>query len=161
MTRNDAYISALAYGTGTYVQPQFNTVTVPAFSYEHSNVVAAIIAEAELGNADAVSIRLPLPEAVAENEAFALCARYTENSNTYRYVLYKPDWFDGILWPEYTGQKLGADAVLEIWTLDSLSPCEGDEFTLTVGPLNFQAAGQIATCGQIQGTDTTLTLTEI
>ena len=113
MTRNDAYISALAYGQGTYVQPAFNGVVIPAFSYAHTYIVAAIV-------------------------------------------------FDGILFPSYAGQKLGADAVLEIWALDSYSPCVADEdIELTVGPLTFQAAGRIATCGQIEGTTTTLTATVI
>lgn len=162
MTRNDAYISALQYGQGTYVQPAFGAVVIPAFSYAHTYIVAAIVAEYELNNTDAVSVRQPLPDVVVENETFSLCARYTENSVTYRYVLYKPAWFDGILFPAYAGQKLGADAVLEIWTLDSYSPCVADEdIELTVGPLTFQAAGQIATCGQIQGTTTTLTATVI
>lgn len=161
-TRNDAYISALQYGTGQYIQPQLNTVVIEAFSYTHAYTVAAIIAEYPLENTVEVSVRLPLPDVVADNETFALCARYTEGSTTFRYVLYKPDWFDGILFPAYSGQKLGISAVLEIWSLDDISPAVADEdIELTVGPLNFQTPGQIATCGQIQGTTTTLTGTVV
>lgn len=161
-TRNDAYISALQYGTGQYIQPQFNTAVIEAFSYTHVYTVAAIIAEYPLENEDAISIRLPLPDVVADNETFALCTRYTTATATVRYVLYKPNWFDGILFPAYTGQKLGASAVLEIWSLDDISPAVADEdIELTIGPLNFQTPGQIATCGQLQGTTTTLTATVI
>ena len=161
-TRNDAYILALQYGTGEYIQPQFNTAVIPAFSYTHTYTVSAIIAEYPLGNTDAVSIRLPLPADVEDNETYALCARYTENSTTFRYVLYKPAWHGGILFPAYTGQKLGAAAVLEVWSLDDLSPAVADaDIELTVGPLNFQTPGQIATCGQIQGETTTLTGTVV
>ena len=106
-TRNDAFISALQFGTGQYVQPQFNTAVIPAFSYAHAYTVSAIIAEYPLANTDAVSIRLPLPATVEDNETYALCARYTENSTTFRYVLYKPAWHGGILFPPIPGQSLG------------------------------------------------------
>ena len=159
-TRNDAFVQALQYGTGQYIQPQFNTAVIEAFSYTNAYTVAAILAEYPLENEDAISIRLPLPDVVVDNETFALCARYTTATATVRYVLYKPTWFDGILFPAYTGQKLGASAVLEIWSLDDITPAVADEdIELTIGPLNFQTPGQIATCGPIEGTTTTLTAT--
>lgn len=161
-TRNDAYIPALQYGEGVYIQPQFNTAVIPEFSYAHAHAVATIVAEYPLENTSAVSIRLPVPEAVESNETFGLCARYTEGATTFRYVLYKPAWYDGILFPEYTGQKLGASATLEVWALANITPAEIDEdIELTVGPLVLQSPGQIATCGQIQGETTTLTATVI
>ena len=160
--RTDAYIPALQYGTGTYIQPAFNTLVIPEFSYTNSYIVSAILAEYAVGNSSAFSIRLPLEDNVVDAESFALCARYTENGQTYRYVLHKPAWFGGILFPAYTGQKLGPSAYLEIWSLDDLTPAEVDgDINLRTGPLTFQAPGQIATCGQIQGTTTTLAATII
>jgi len=120
-TRNDAYISALQYGTGQYIQPQFNTAVIEAFSYTHVYTVAAIIAEYELENTVEVSIRLPLPDVVADNETFALCARYTEGSLTVRYVLYKPDWFDGILFPAYTGQRTAAFTPMQAQAMQNVA----------------------------------------
>lgn len=161
-TRNDAFVQALQFGDGVYIQPQFNTAVIPEFSYGHTETVATILAEYPLENTSAVSIRLPLPQAVTENETFGLCARYTEGSTTFRYVLHKPAWYDGILFPEYTGQKLGPSATLEVWALANISPAAIDEdIELTVGPLIFQTPGQIATCGQLQGESTTLTATVI
>ena len=161
-TRNDAFVQALQFGDGVYIQPQFNTAVIPEFSYGHTETVATILAEYPLENTSAVSIRLPLPQAVTENETFGLCARYTEGSTTFRYVLHKPAWYDGILFPEYTGQKLGPSATLEVWALANITPAEIDEdIELTVGPLVLQSPGQIATCGQIQGETTTLTATVI
>lgn len=161
-TRNDAFIQSLQFGEGVYIQPQFNTAVIPEFSYAHAEVVATILAEYPLENPTAVSIRLPLQDAVTENETFGLCARYTEGSTTFRYVLYKPAWYDGILFPEYTGQKLGPSATLEVWALANITPAAIDEdIEVTIGPLIFQTPGQIATCGQIQGETTTLTATVI
>ncbi len=161
-TRNDAFIQSLQFGEGVYIQPQFNTVTILEFSYAHAHAVATILAEYPLDNTAAVSIRLPLQEAVELNETFGLCARYTENSTTFRYVLHKPAWYDGILFPEYTGQKLGISATLEVWALANISPAEiTEDIELTIGPLVFQTPGQIATCGQIQGESTTLSATVI
>lgn len=161
-TRNDAFIQSLQFGEGVYIQPQFNTVTILEFSYAHAHAVATILAEYPLDNTAAVSIRLPLQEAVEEDETFGLCVRYTENSTTFRYVLHKPAWYDGILFPEYTGQKLGPSATLEVWALANISPAEiTEDIELTIGPLVFQTPGQIATCGQIQGESTTLTATVI
>lgn len=161
-TRNDAFVQSIQFGEGVYIQPQFNTAVIPEFSYAHAEVVATILAEYPLENSSSVSIRLPLQDAVTENETFGLCARYTEGSTTFRYVLHKPAWYDGILFPEYTGQKLGPDATLEVWALANITPAAIDEdIELTVGPLVFQTPGQIATCGQIQGETTTLTATVI
>lgn len=157
-TRNDAFVQSLQFGEGVYIQPQFNTVVIPEFSYAHAHAVATILAEYPLENPAAVSIRLPVPETVESNETFGLCVRYTENSTTFRYVLHKPAWYDGILFPEYTGQKLGISATLEVWALANITPAAIDEdIEMTIGPLVFQTPGQIATCGQIQGESTTLT----
>lgn len=156
--RNDAYIPSLSYGTGTVRAPQFGEVTIPAFSYTHSYTVAAVIAYYEMANIDSITIRRPLDDAVVENETFALCCSYTENSQTFRYVLTKPDWFDGILYPTYEGQKLGAACKIEVWSLDNLSPAVASEdIVIYVGPLTFQGPGQIATCGQITANTETLT----
>lgn len=158
MARNDAYIPALQYGSGLVRSPQFGEVTIPAFSYTHSYLVAAVIAYYEMANTDAITIRRPLDDAVVENETFALCCSYTENSQTFRYVLTKPDWFDGILFPDYAGQKLGASCKIEVWSLDDISPAVSTEdIVINVGPLTFQGPGQIAVCGQITGNSETLT----
>jgi len=161
-TRNDAYISALQFGPSVNIQPQFNTAVIEAFSYDNASVVSTILAEYPLENTDAISIRLPISDAAVDADSFALCARYTENSVTVRYVLTKPTWFGNILFPQYTGQKLGPSAVVEVWSLDDTTPAVCDEdIELTVGPLVFQTAGQIAVCGQIQADTTTLTPTVI
>ena len=158
MARNDAYIPTLQYGTGTVRVPQFGEVTIPAFSFAHNYTVAAIIAYYVLSNADSITIRRPLDDAVVENETFALCCSYTEDSQTFRYVLTKPVWFDGILFPDYEGQKLGAACKIEVWSLDDLSPAVATEdIVISVGPLTFQGPGQIATCGQITSDSETLT----
>ena len=160
--RNDAYISALQCGQATYVQPQFNAAVIEAFEQANPYSTPAIIMEYTLPNTTAVSIRLPAPDAITENETFGCCVRYTENSVTYRYLISKPIWFDGILFPVYTGQKLGAGAVIEIWSLDDIGPAVlSEDVTFYYGPLVFQAPGQIATGGQIQATTTTLTPTVI
>ena len=158
MARNDAYIPTLQYGAGLVRVPQFGEVTIPAFSYAHGFTVAAIVAYYEMANTDAITIRRPLDDAVLENETFALCCSYTEDGETFRYVLTKPVWFDGVLFPDYEGQKLGAACKIEVWSLDDLSPAVSTEdIVIYVGPLTFQGPGQIAVCGQITGNSETLT----
>lgn len=160
--RNDAYIPALQYGAGEVRVPQFAEVTLPAFSFTHTYVVAAIIAYYTLSNTAEITIRRPLEEHVEDNETFALCVSYTEDGETFRYVLNKPVWFDGILFPTYTGQKLGPACKLEIWSLDDLSPAvSADDIVIAVGPLTFQGPGQITVCGQIVGAAETLTAVEV
>lgn len=160
--RNDAFISAIQYGIGEVRSPQFAEAVIPAFSYTHAYVVAAVVAYYELSNTAALTIRRPLEDHVIDNETYALCASYTEDGNTFRYVLNKPLWFDGILFPEYTGQKLGAAAKIEVWTLDDISPAvSADDIVLTIGPLTFQGPGQVTLCGQIPIDSTTLTAVEV
>ena len=162
MARNDAYIPSLQFGPADVRAPQFGEVTIPAFSYTHAYVVAAIIAYYELPNTLSVTIRRPLADEVTENETFALCCSYTEDGQTFRYVLHKPIWFDGILFPTYTGQRLGPAARIEVWSLDDLSPAvSSEDIVINVGPLTFQTAGQITTFGQITADTTTLTATII
>ncbi len=162
MARNDAYIPSLQFGVGTVRTPQFGTVTIPAFSYTHLYTVAAIIAYYDLSNTAEITIRRPLEDHVLENETLALCCSYTEDGQTFRYVLHKPSWFDGILYPEYSGQKLGATARIEVWSLDDLSPAvSAEDIVITIGPLTFQGPGQITICGQIVGDAETLVAVEV
>jgi len=158
MARNDAYIPVLQFGAGEVRAPQFGEVTISAFSYTHAYIVAAIIAYYEMANTDYITIRRPLDDAVVENETFVLCCSYTVNGETFRYVLSKPIWFDGVLYPTYAGQKLGPACRIEVWSLDDLSPAvASDDIVINVGPLTFQTAGQITLCGQVVANTETLT----
>lgn len=154
---NNAFIPAQTFSAVDTCQPAFDTLVIPEFDIENANATPTILQTCALGNTEAFTIRLPLDSAVEENETFALCVSFTINSETVRYAIHKPIWVDGILYPAYSGQSIGASATLEIWGVLEDTNAAADEFTLTIGPMTLLPEDSAQVIQEITGTETTLT----
>ncbi len=155
---NSAYTNPQAVGEARLFLPTFLELVIEEFSYTHSDTVPTIRAEYPVGNAVGFSIRRPMPDVVLENETFGLAVRYSlATGEVVRYALFKPLLMDGLLYPDYGGQKLGPSAVIEIWSMPGESPAASDGFTLYAGPLKFITSEQF--CYQSPPAADSLTLT--
>lgn len=91
---------------------------LPAFSHTPTanDQVSSIAAEYECNNEVPFTIGMPLVKALRDNLTFTLAVRSAdENGVTSRYVL-KSTYNVTLLYPDYNGETINADAVLEIWT---------------------------------------------
>lgn len=162
IARNSQFINAQQVGVVAPFTPTFLEVILGAFSYAHSDVIPTLRAEFPFENDGPFTIRRPVPAEITENGSFGLAVRYlADNGDLIRYALFKPYLMDGLLYPDYEGQKLGASAILELWSMPGESPIAADGFTLYAGPLKFLTSGQFCYCGPIAADTTTLTGTAV
>lgn len=99
------------------VQPTRARLAVPAFTLPVPTWAGAslIIAEYPIENDYYFSLKLPI-DAFGEN--FVAAVRYVEDGVVFRFLLFEHD--DMVLYyPVYNGEVLGADAVIEIWSVNS------------------------------------------
>lgn len=148
------------WGEALIRDAQNTTATIPAFAIANvTDFSPLILAEYPLTNTSPVTIHRPLPDVIEFNETFILAVRFADSSNnTIRYVLHRPTGITDLLYPTYSGQKIGASAVLEIWsaTGSDMAIIEEDA-VLTLGLLTFQGQAQLCFCGQITADALTLT----
>ena len=114
----------------TVIEPQRVQIVIPAFILDVPAWPGSsgILAEAPFLNTVPFSIKLPIG---AFGSNFIAAIRWIEDTDIYvRYVLFNHD--DAVLhYPLYNGEQIGANAVLEIWSVDSLlPPTLLDDFTL-------------------------------
>lgn len=96
--------------------PYVSAVILPEFSYEPvASPTSYIIAEYNLLNTVSIVIGRPLDARLVDNDSFALAVRCQGPGNiTLRYVL-TPKEDLALLYPEYDGQTIYQDGVLEVW----------------------------------------------
>lgn len=138
-------------------------VTIPAFLYNNGeSEFSTLLAEAELGNETPTTISLPLPVELTDNITFALAIRFTLNGNTTRFVLHKPQEFDGVLYATYTGQAIHPDAVFEIWANSAFSEARSTvPLSIQLGEYTPRGSAVASHGGIIASVNTTLTLTPL
>lgn len=95
--------------------PSVVECTILAFTLANDTpTTPTIVAEYPITNNIALTIEQPFMDTL-EDTTYLIAVRYTDtDGNVFRYILYAPDDFT-ILYPAYTGQKLGASAIVEIW----------------------------------------------
>ncbi len=157
------YIPSLQIGASTQVHPQATTATIAAFSLTNTNLAySTILAEYDLPNTAAISIRLPMQRSVRVNRTFALAVRFqNEDGDIVRYVIHRPDGMTGLLYPAYAGEAIsGTDPVIEVWGVAGQGTAAIlEDITLTVKTFSFQSGGMVSICGQFAGEAWTLTPT--
>lgn len=96
--------------------PYRSAVILPSFNYEtRESATSYIVAEYNLLNTSSITIARPLDDLLTDNDTFALAVRCQGPGNrTLRYVL-TPKEDLALLYPEYNGQTIYQDGVLEVW----------------------------------------------
>lgn len=115
-----------AYSKGTIISPQRTTVTIPAFAVTPDAWAGAsdILAEFPFLNTDYYfSLRLPVN---AFGEDFVAAVRWVVDDIVSRFIFWEHDTDINLDYPIYNGEKIGLNAVFEIWSVGD------DAATLTV-----------------------------
>jgi hypothetical protein len=123
----------------TVIEPARSQIVLPAFTLSVPLWAGAstVLAEYPLANDYRFSIKQPI-EAFGENIVVAI--RWIEDTDIYvRYKFFDHD--DAVLnYPIYDGERIGENAVIEIWSVDSLSaPTLEDDYTFYSSVLVFPA----------------------
>lgn len=127
------------------IQPQRAKFVVPAFALDAQAWygTSRMISEFDIGNAFIFSLKLPIRQF---GSAFMLAIRWTEDSISYRFKL----WSDSkavLYYPVYNGERIGANAVLEIWSINSTSaPTLSAEKSLETSFLAFSTSSCCSCC---------------
>lgn len=114
------------YRASTVDGPIRAQVQLAAFSYTVSWYgVSDLLATYDINNNNEFSFQLPI---TAPNDTFILCVAWTdEDGNALRFKL----WDGGVLYyPVYNGERIGADAQLEVWSADNVTAAMGSTFIL-------------------------------
>lgn len=84
---------------------------VPPFTYlSEWRGVASLVGEFPLNNSRPVSIQKPY--SIANSYVFAVRWEDSKNGSQYRYKLWESE---GLFFPVYKGEKIGVNAILEVW----------------------------------------------
>ena len=119
------------YRVITAIRATRKTLTVPTFLYAATwTGVSSMLASAPLSNLNPFSFKRPI---TAPNDSFVAAVRWSVSPYVYRYKL----WDDGVLYfPVYNGEQIGANAVLEIWSVaDQATAYLEESWTLTCSKL--------------------------
>jgi len=104
------------FNSPNVINPRRNTFLLPSFTLAPSTWSGAslLLSLYSFGNTDySFSLKLPI---VAFGENFVAAVRWVSNGIVYRYKL----WDDGVLYfPVYNGERIGLNAVLEIWSVET------------------------------------------
>lgn len=107
-----------AFSTPTISAPQRTNFIIPSFTLSVPTWAGAssLLGIYDVGNTDyKFSLKLPIAEF---GTAFVPALRYVEDGVVYRFKL----WEAGVLYfPVYNGEKIGYNAKLEIWSINSSS----------------------------------------
>ena len=119
------------------VSPQRTQIIIPAFILSVPTWIggSSLLAEFPIENTENFSFQLPIG---VFGENFIAAIRWQSAIGVWaRYILFEHD--DAVLaYPLYAGEKIGENAVLEIWSVDSvLNPELEDAFTLFSSILVF------------------------
>lgn len=125
------------YSRGTIVRPERATFIVPAFSLNAETWAGSsnILAEFPFENTDyQFSLKLPITQF---GSAFIAAVRWVEDDVIRRFKLW--DDADAILFfPLYDGERIGLNARLEIWSLNTANdPTLDDDYTFYSSVLAF------------------------
>lgn len=128
------------YLTPTIIEPQRATIILPAFSLPVPTWAGAsgILAQYHLVNSTEFSLKLPIN---SFGEHFIAAIRWMDEDDIFvRFLLFAHP--DAVLYyPLYNGERIGANAVIEIWSVDSTSfPTLFDDYTFYSSTLIFPPA---------------------
>lgn len=143
------------------IEPARAQIILPAFTLAVPVWAGAsgILAQYPFNNTDAFSLKLPI-NAFGEN--FIAAIRWMDDDDIFvRYVLFEHDDAE-LFYPLYNGERAEANAVLEIWSVDSEeAPSLADDYTFYSSALVFPF-GEVEQCGQCcQNNSLTTTLVAV
>lgn len=134
----------------SYLQPQRVRIVIPAFTLSVSIWANAstILAQFPFGNDDYYfSIKIPV---IKFGENFVAAVRWKVNDTCYRFKLW--DATNAVLYYSvYAGERIGLNAILEIWSVNSASVPELSEaYTLYSSQIVFPDANttSCSSCAQ-------------
>lgn len=120
----------VSYRQLTAVRATRKTLVVPAFAYPSTWAgVSQMLTRFSVGNTTPFSIKLPIG---APNDSFLAAVSWAESPYVYRYKL----WEAGVLYfPTYSGERIGANAYIEIWSVNTATAELIADWTLSVSKL--------------------------
>lgn len=150
------------YKASRVIEPQRQQMVLPAFELPVPLWAGAstVLAQYNIENSEDFSLRLPV-DAFGAN--FVLAVRWLVDTDVWaRYVLWEDD--AAVLnYPVYSGQRIGANAVLEVWSVDSEeTPALEDDYVFETSVLVYpygQTAGNCTSC--CSNASSVLTLTAV
>ena len=141
--QNFPYAAATEYG------PQFTRIVLPAFS-GLSNTwlgVSRLLARYPITNTVPFSFKRPIYHPSGE---FVLAVSWAEAPYVYRYKL--ADIGDTLAFPVYDGERIGATAYIEVWSI-------ADEVATMVNDFTLESSQLVEpTCTNVTCTNSTTTI---
>lgn len=141
----------------TVIQPTRAKLLLSPFTLAASTWAGAstILAQYSISNDYWFSFKTPI-RAFGEN--FVLAIRYydAENDVIVRYKLWE-DVDEILFYPVYAGERIGLNAVLEVWSVDTTdAPVLSDDYTFYTSVLSFPPQQLCAGCCQEANSETLL-----
>lgn len=138
------------FRNATYINPARHVYILPAFLLPVPVWAGAstLIAQYELSNSTPISIRAPVAEF---GENFMVAVRWiTDGQYINRFKFWDND-LGVLLFPIYNSERIGTNAVIEIWSIDSASAPELDadvniESSILVFPAGSGSSINVPTC---------------
>ena len=115
-----------AYQKSTIDYATRTAVELAAFRYDVNwTGVSDLLSTWDINNSSEFSLQLPI---TAPNSTFLLCVAWEDSGgNAFRYKL----WDGGVLhYPVYNGERIGVDAKLEVWSIESVTAELEETFTM-------------------------------
>jgi len=127
------------------IQPQRAQLVMQGFALAPATWAGAsvILAEYPIGNSYWFSFKLPV-KAFGSN--FVLAVRYVEDGIAFRYKFWEDDG-EILFYPVYGGERLGPNAVLELWSVDYTDmPQLLADKTFLISVLSFPPQANCSSC---------------
>lgn len=156
-----AYNIPFANTIGSVLQPVAVSAHIAAFTVVGPGGVSSIVDTYPITNTGYITIGQPFGGVDDWNPdtTYAVCVSYTENSVTYRYVLFDGNGNVPLNFPVYEGQTLGPSATIEIWSAaDTVSISASVALDFTINTLTRYTNNNSPMCFCSTLTGSTLTL---
>jgi hypothetical protein len=141
------------YRAADVIKPQRMTLIVPTFtpSLPVWSGVSALLGEMALSNSYYFSFKTPIR---SFGVGFVLAVRWTVDGNTRRLKLWADD-DDVLYYPVYDGERIGLNAVLEIWSVNSDDvPTNAAAASMKISVLAFPTGSCCSCCSQPEASQT-------
>jgi hypothetical protein len=141
------------YKAADVIKPQRMVEIIPAFtlSLPTWSGVSALLGEMALANSFYFSFKAPIR---AFGQGFVLAVRWTEEGETHRLKLWADD-LDVLYYPVYDGERIGLNAVLEIWSINNaVIPLNAVAKSLKISVLAFPTGACCTCCSQPEASNT-------
>lgn len=114
----------------TAVRATRKSLVVPAFAYPSTWAgVSQMLSRYSIGNTNQFSIKLPVS---APDDSFLAAVSWASSPYVYRYKL----WEAGVLYfPLYAGERIGENAYIEIWSVNTATAELTADWTIQVSKL--------------------------